>query len=131
MMFKNCFTTVSANFYTKRSHRYCRGKLKMKTLKIIAVLTLVALAAALSIASAYAYTGGRIGTSGTTNPSSTATNYGSYTGGMMGNGGMMRGYGYSGTGDQTPQQSGTLPTTPSNQYQSGEFGCRGMMSRIP
>ena len=44
----------------------------MKTLKIIAVLTLVALAAALLIASAYAYTGGRIGTSATTNSPNTA-----------------------------------------------------------
>jgi uncharacterized membrane protein len=114
---------------------YCRGKLKMKTLKIVAVLTLVALAAALLIASAYAYTGGRIGTSGTTIPSSTATNYGSYRGGIMGNGGMMRGYGYSAPAGTVPQQSGapstTTPTTPSNQYSSGEFGCRGMMSRIP
>jgi len=107
----------------------------MKTLKIVAVLTLVALAAALLIASAYAYTGGRIGTSGTTIPSSTATNYGSYRGGIMGNGGMMRGYGYSAPAGTVPQQSGapstTTPTTPSNQYSSGEFGCRGMMSRIP
>ena len=49
----------------------------MKTLKIIAALTLVALAATLLIASAYAYTGGRIGTSATTNSPNTATSYGS------------------------------------------------------
>ena len=107
----------------------------MKTLKIIAALTLVALAATLLIASAYAYTGGRIGTSGSTNSLSTAISYGSYAGGMMGNGGMMRGYGYSAPIDTVPQQSGTpsttTPTTPSNQYQIGGQGCRGMMSRIP
>ena len=40
----------------------------MKTLKIIAVITLVALAASLLIASAYAYTGGRMGTSTTQTP---------------------------------------------------------------
>ena len=58
----------------------------MKTLKIIAVLTLVALAATLLIASAYAYTGGRIGTSATTNSPNTVTTYGGHTGGMMGKG---------------------------------------------
>ncbi len=107
----------------------------MKTLKIIAVLTLVALAAALLIASAYAYTGGRIGTSGTTNSPASARSYGSYSGGMMGNGGMMRGYGYSAPADTVPQQSGTpsttTPTTPLNQYPNEGLGCRGMMSRIP
>jgi uncharacterized membrane protein len=107
----------------------------MKTLKIVAVLTLVALAAALLIASAYAYTGGRVGTSDPTNSPATATNYGSYRGGMMGNGGMMRGYGYSAPADIVPPQSGTssttTPTTPSNQYPSEEYGCRGMISRIP
>ena len=107
----------------------------MKTLKIVAVLTLVALAAALLIASAYAYTEGCISTFGETNPAFTATNYGSYRGGMMGNGGMMRGYGYSVPADTVPQQSGTpstsTPTIPSNRYPSGEFGCRGMMSRTP
>ena len=56
----------------------------MKTLKIIAVLTLVALAAALLIASAYAYTGGRIGTSASTNSPTTIASYGSDSGGMMG-----------------------------------------------
>ena len=75
----------------------------MKTLKIIAALTLVALAAALLIASAYAYTGGRIGTSATTNSPNTATSYGSTNGGMMGRDGMMGGYGYSGA-------VGTAPT---------------------
>ena len=48
----------------------------MKTLKIIAVITLVALAASLLIASAYAYTGGRIGTSTTPNSATTETSYG-------------------------------------------------------
>ena len=86
----------------------------MKTLKIIAVLTLVALAATLLIASAYAYTGGRIGTSATTNSPTTATSYGSYTGGMMGRGGMMGGYGYSARSlEQLPQQS----STPSQRQQ--------------
>ena len=108
----------------------------MKTLKkIVAVLTLVALAATLLIASAYAYSGGRIGTSGTTNSPSIATNYGSYASGMMGNGDMMRGYGYTAPACTVSQQSGTpsttTTTTPSNQYPSGEFSCRGMMSRIP
>ena len=65
----------------------------MKTLKIIAVITLVALAASLLIASAYAYTGGRMGTSTTPNSATTGTAYGGHTGGMMGNGGMMSGYG--------------------------------------
>ena len=106
----------------------------MKTLKIVAVLTLVALAAALLIASAYAYTGGRIGTSSTTNSPATPTSYGSYSGGMMGNGGMMRGYGYSapvGTGSQQSGEPSTAkPTTPSNQYPIGGWGCRGMMSRL-
>jgi hypothetical protein len=107
----------------------------MKTLKIVAVLTLVALAATLLIASAYAYTGGRIGTSGTTNSPSTAASSGNYTGGMMGNGGMMRGYGSSAPADTVPQQPGTpsttTPPTPSTQYPIGGLGCRGMMSRIP
>ena len=105
----------------------------MKTLKIIAVLTLVAMAAALLIASAYAYTGGRIGTSDATN-SPTATSYGSYAGGMMGNAGMMRGYGNSAPIDSGTQQSGTpstaTPATPTNQYPIGRSGCRDMMSRL-
>jgi len=90
---------------------YCRGKSKMKTLKMIAVLTLVALAAALLIASAYAYTGGRMGTSTSANSASTGKSYSGY-------GGMMRGF----------EQS---PSTPSNQYPVGGWGCRGMMGRIP
>lgn len=106
----------------------------MKTVKIIAVLTLIALAAALLIASAYAYTGGRIGTSVTTN-SPTTTSLGSYSGGMMSNRGMMRGYGYSTPSGIVPQQSGTssatTPTPPSNQYPNTDWGCRGMMSRLP
>ena len=106
----------------------------MKTVKIIAVLTLVALAAALLIASAYAYTGGRIGMSGTTNSPNSATSYGSYTGGMMGRGGMMRGYVYSAPVGTESQQSGepstATPTTQSNQYPTGEWGCRGMMSKL-
>ena len=106
----------------------------MKTLKIIAVLTLVALAAALLIASAYAYTGGRIGTSATTNSPNSATSYGSYNGGMIGNGGMMRGYGYSGSVGTAPQQSSTPSTTINNIFKpmyNWMIGfCRGMMSRI-
>jgi len=105
----------------------------MKTLKIIAVITFVALAASLLIASAYAYTGGRMGTSTTPN-TSTGTAYGGYAGGMMGNGGMMRGYGSSGT---VSQQSGSSSTTGSNlftpmyNWMNGMIGfCRGMMSRI-
>ncbi len=85
----------------------------MKTLKMIAVLTLVALAAALLIASAYAYTGGRIGTSTSANSASTGTSYSGY-------GGMMRGF---------EQSSST--STPSSQYPVGGWGCRGMMGRIP
>ena len=105
----------------------------MKTLKIIAVLTLVALATTLLIASAYANTGGRIGASATTNSPNTPTSYGSYDGGMMSNGGMMRGYGYSASGP-TPQQSSTPSITisnilkPMNNWMIGF--CRGMMSRI-
>ncbi len=106
----------------------------MKTLKIIAVITLVALAATLLIASAYAYTGGRIGTSSTTNSPNPATSYGSYAGGMMGNGGMMRGYGYSGAVGTAPQQSSTPSTTTSNifspMYNWMVGFCRGMISRI-
>ena len=106
----------------------------MKTLKIVAVLTLVALAATLLIASAYAYTGGRIGTSGSTNSLSTAISYGSYAGGMMGNGGMMRGYGYSGSVGTAPPQSSSPSTTTSNiftpMYNWMIGFCRGMMSRI-
>ena len=106
----------------------------MKTLKIVAVLTLVALAASLLIASAYAYTGGRIGTSVTANSVPTATSHGGYSGGMMGSGGMMRGYGYSApdcTGSQQSSEPPTpTPTTPSNQYSTGGSGCRGMMSRL-
>ena len=102
----------------------------MKTLKIIALLTLVAMAAALLIASAYAYTGGRIGT----NSVPTGTSYGGYSGGMMGSGGMMRGYGYSapvGTGSQQSGEPSTAtPTTPSNQYPIEGSGCRDMMSRL-
>ena len=106
----------------------------MKTSKIIALLTLVPLAAALLIASAYACTGGRIGTSGTTNSPSTATSDRSHIGEMMGNGGMMRGYGYSAPTDaasQQPSAPSTTTPTPSNQYPIGGLGCRGMMSRIP
>jgi len=105
----------------------------MKTLKIIAVLILIAVAAALLTASAYAYTGGRIGTSVSANSVPTATSYGGYSGGMMGSGGMMRGYGYSapvGTGSQSGEPSTATPTTPSNQYPTEEWGCRGMMSRL-
>jgi hypothetical protein len=83
----------------------------MKTLKIIAVLTLVALAAVLLIASAYAFTGGHMGKSNSANSASTGTSYSGY-------GGMMRGF----------EQS---PSTPSNQYPVGGWGCRGMMGRIP
>ena len=102
----------------------------MKTLRIIAVLTLVTVAAALLIASAYAYTGGRIGTSVSTNSVPSGTSYRGY-------GGMMRGYGYysSAPVGTAPQQSSapltTTPTTPSDQYPVGGLGCRGMMSRIP
>jgi hypothetical protein len=106
----------------------------MKTLKIIALLTLVAMAAALLIASAYAYTGGRIGTSVTANSVPTGTSYGGYSGGMMGGGGMMRGYGYSASVGTAPKQSSepstATPATPSNQYPIGGWGCRGMMSRF-
>jgi len=109
---------------------YCRVKSKMKTLKIIVVVTLVALAASLLIASAYAYTGGRMGTSTTPN-TSTGTAYGGYAGGMMGNGGMMRGYGSGGT---APQQSGLSSTSGSNMFTSMYNWmtgfCRGMMSRV-
>jgi hypothetical protein len=107
----------------------------MKTLKIIAILTLVALAATLLIASAYAYAGGSIGTSATTSSPNSATSNGRYTGGMMGRGGIMGGYGYSAPADTVPQQSGTpsttTPTIPPNQYSGGELVCRGMMNRIP
>ncbi len=106
----------------------------MKTLKIIAVLTLVALAATLLIASAYAYTGGRVGTSATTNSPNSVTSYGGYAGGMMGNGGMMRGYGDSGAVGTAQQQSSTPLTTTSNifkpMYNWMAGFCRGMMSRI-
>jgi uncharacterized membrane protein len=106
----------------------------MKTLKIVAVLTLVAMAAALLTATAYAYTGGRIGTSVSANSVPTATSYGGYSGGMMGSGGMMRGYGYSapvGTGSQQSGEPSTAtPTTPSNQYPIEGSGCRDMMSRL-
>ena len=84
----------------------------MKTLKIIAVIALVALAVSLLIASAYAYTGGRIGTSTTPTSATTGTAYGGHTGGMMGNGGMMRGYGYPGAVGTAPQQSSAF-----NNYQ--------------
>jgi hypothetical protein len=108
---------------------YCRGKSKMRTLKIIAVLTLVALAAALLIASAYAYTGVRIGTSA--NSVSTRRSYSGYRG-MMGYGGMMRGYYDSAPAVTAPPQSSTpSTTTPSNPYPIGGLSCRGMMSRIP
>jgi len=83
----------------------------MKTLKIVAVLTLVALATVLLIASAYAYTGGRMGTSASANSASTGKSYSGY-------GGMMKGF----------EQS---PSTPSNQYPVGGWGCRDMMGRIP
>ena len=106
----------------------------MKTLKIVAVLTLVAMAAALLTATAYAYPGGRIGTSVTANSVPTATSYGGYSDGLMGSGGMMRGYGYSapdGTGSQQSSEPSTAtPTTPSPQYPIGGWGCRGMMSRF-
>ena len=106
----------------------------MKTLKIIAALTLVALAATLLIASAYAYTGGRIGTSATTNSPNTATTYGSHNGGMMGRDGMMGGYGFSGAVGTAPQRSSPPSTTTSIIFKPMsnwmiEF-CRGMMSRI-
>ena len=97
----------------------------MKTLKIIAVITLVALAASLLIASAYAYTGGRMGTSTTPN-TSTGTAYGGYAGGMMGNGGMMSGYGYPGA-----SSTNSNIFTPMYNWMNGMIGfCRGMMSRI-
>ncbi len=106
----------------------------MKTLKIIAALTLVALAATLLIASAYAYTGGRIDTSATTNSPNTATPYGSDNSGMMGRGGMMGGYGYSGAAGTAPQRSSPPSTTISNIFKpmyNWMIGfCRGMMSRI-
>jgi hypothetical protein len=86
----------------------------MKTLKIVAVLTLAVVAAALLTASAYAYMGGRIGSPFAAN---SQTNGGGF-GGMMGAGGMMGGYGYN----NIPQQSGT-PTSPSN-HQSGAWGCQ-------
>ena len=50
----------------------------MKTLKIIALLTLVALAVSLLIASAYAYTGGRIGASTTPASATSGTAYGEH-----------------------------------------------------
>ena len=106
----------------------------MKTLKIVAVLTLVALAAALLIASAYAYTGGRIGTSQTTKSPPTAKSYGRYAGRMMTNGDLMRGYRYPPPAVTTPSQSGTPSTTnptPANQYPIAGLGRRRMMSRIP
>ena len=106
----------------------------MKTLKIIAVITLVALAASLLIASAYAYTGGRIGTPTTPTSATTGTAYGGHTGGMMGNGGMMSGYGYPGAVGTAPQQSSTPSTTTSNiftpMYNWMIGFCKGMMSRI-
>ena len=103
----------------------------MKTLKIIAVTTLVALAVSLLVASAYAYTGGRMGTSTTPTYTTTGTAYGAHAGGMMGNGGMMRGYGSDGT---APQQSSSSSTTGNNVFTSMYNWmtgfCRGMMSRI-
>lgn len=104
----------------------------MKTLKIVVVLTLAVVAAALLIATAYAYTGGVVA-----NSVPTGTAYGGYYGGMMGSGGMMRGYGYynSAPAGATPQQSGepstTTPTAPSNQYPIGGWSCIGMRSRLP
>lgn len=105
----------------------------MKTLKIIVVLTLAVVAAALLIATAFAYTGGVVAA----NSGSTGTAYGGYYGGMMGSGGMMRGYGYynSAPDGTAPPQLGepstTTPTAPSNQYPIGGWGCIGMRSRLP
>ena len=106
----------------------------MKTLKIIAAIALVALAATLLVGSAYAYTGGRIGTSTTPNSATIGTVYQGQTVGMMGSGGMMRGYGYSGAVGTAPQQSSTPSTASSNIFSpmyNWMIGfCRGMMSRI-
>ena len=102
----------------------------MKTVKIVAVVTLAVLVAALLIASAYAYTGGRIGTP--TNSASQASSYQGSLGGMMSGSGMMNGGGMM-RGFAGPYQSGepaNATVTPSNQYPNAGLGCRGMMSRI-
>jgi hypothetical protein len=105
--------------------------IEMKTLKIVVVLTLAVVVAALLVATAYAYTGGVVAKSV---PRGTA--YGGYYGGMMGSGGMMRGYGYynSAQAGTAPQQSGepsTTTPTPSSQYPIDGWGCFGMRSRLP
>jgi len=100
----------------------------MKTLKIVALILLAVVVAAMLTATAYAYTGGHIGTSVTANSVPTGTAYRGY-GGMMGSGGMMRGYGYSAPVGTVPQQSSTPSTTtptPSNLYPIGGWGCSGM-----
>jgi hypothetical protein len=102
----------------------------MKTLKIVVVLTLAVVAAALLIATAYAYTGGVVANSV---PRGTAS--GGYYGGMMGDGGMMRGYYASAPAGTAPTQSGepstTTPATPSSQYPIGGWGCIGMRRGLP
>jgi hypothetical protein len=108
----------------------------MKTLKIVAVLTLAVIASTLLTASAYAYMGGRIGTPYAANFVQTGTSNGGYNGGMMGRSGMMGGYGYYNPAlvNTVPQQPGTpsttTPTTPTNQYPIGGWGCGGMRSNI-
>jgi hypothetical protein len=101
----------------------------MKTLRIVAVITLAVVVAAMLIATAYAYTGGRIGTSVSANSVPTGITYRNY-GGMMGSSGMMGGYGYCAPFGTGPQQSGApstaIPTVPSNLYPIGGWGCAGM-----
>jgi hypothetical protein len=89
----------------------------MKSLRIVAALTLAVVALALVTATAYAYMGGRIVAPFGTYAGTQATQYGSSYRGMMG-GGMMGGYVYYST-----PQTGT-PSTPTTPYQGG-WGCGG------
>jgi hypothetical protein len=103
--------------------------IEMKTLKIVVVISLAVLAAAVLSATAYAYTGGVAA-----NSVPKSTSYRAYYTGMMGYGGMMRGYGYY-TPTPAPPTSGdpstTAPTESSNQYPIGAWSCFGMRSRFP
>jgi hypothetical protein len=128
--------TVSANYYTVRRCSKLIELIKMKSWKIITVVTLAVVVAALFTASAYAYMGSRAVSRTYGTATGVAGSYG-YYGGMMG-GGMMGGYGYgygySNTPTMTtpttvPAQSGTTsattPSTPANTYYGG-WGCGGM-----
>ena len=101
----------------------------MKTLRIVAVITLAVVVAALLTATAYAYTGGSIGTSVSVNSVPTGTTCRGY-GGMMGSSGVMRGYGYCAPVGAGPQQSGApstaTPTAPSTPFPIEGWGCGGM-----